>query len=337
MSGGCEQVLRPPRHRHRIAQVALYGSFSSNGAPPDALGGATPRLPLWLLVLSRLPWRVLYGGAACLAFLAHRVLRYRLDVVRANVRGSFPELGAHAHRRIVRGYYRRLGELAAEVVKAATLAPRELDGRVTFCNLDVVQKELDADHSVLIVAAHQCNWEWLLLALSLKLDCPLAAAYKPLHGARAERWMRQLRTRFGGTLIPAKELLSHVLRRRGPQVIAMIADQEPVTSDHKWWTRFLDRPTAFYMGPEKIAQVTRHTAVFAAMRRIARGRYEVTFEPLAGARAALEPGEITERYARLVEAQIRASPEDWTWSHRRWKLRRPLYGAGASALDAGSV
>jgi hypothetical protein len=51
------------------------------------------------------------------------------------------------------------------------------------------------------------------------------------------------------------------------------------------------------------------------------------------------PGEITERYARCVEAQVRASPPDWTWSHRRWKLRRPMYAAtsppGPEAADEG--
>src|SRR5690348_10873385 len=299
--------------------------------------GAGPQLPLALRALSRLPWPVVYGSTACLALLAHRVLRYRLAVVRDNVRGSFPDLDARARRRIVRGYYRRLGELAAEIVKSATLAPRELEARVRLRNLEHVRSELAAGRSVLIAAAHQCNWEWVLLALSLSLGFPLAAAYKPLHGARGERWMRLLRTRFGGTLVPAKELLGHLMKNRSPQAIAMVADQEPVTSDFKWWTRFLGRPTAFYMGPEKIAQATRLAVVFAAMRRIARGRYEVSFEPLAPARAPLEPGRITERYARLVEAQTLASPEDWTWSHRRWKLKRPLYGASANTLDAGSV
>ncbi|MGH8220079.1 MAG: lysophospholipid acyltransferase family protein [Steroidobacteraceae bacterium] len=306
---------------------------TDEGCPP---GAATP-LPFALRALSRLPWPMMYGAAACLACLAHHVLRYRLEVVRANVCSSFPQLDARARRRIVRGYYGRLGELAAEVVKAATLAPRELEERVALRNLDVLRGELEGGRSVLIVAAHQCNWEWMLLVMSLKLGFPLAAAYKPLHGSRAERWMRLLRTRFGGTLIPAKELLGHLIRNRSPQAVAMVADQEPVTSEFKWWTRFLGRATAFYMGPEKIAQATRLAVVFAAGRRIARGRYEISFEPLAPARATLEPGEITERYARLVEAQILASPEDWTWSHRRWKLKRPLYGAGASALDAGSI
>lgn len=301
---------------------------------PDARSSETP-LPRWLGAISRLPWGLLYAVGSCLALLAYRVARYRLDVVRGNIAGAFPELAPRARRRLERDYYRRLGELVAEVVKSATLSAEELDRRVTLRNLAAARGELDAGRSVLIVAAHQCNWEWLLLALTLKLGYPLDAAYKPLHGARSERLMRSIRTRFGGTLIPAKEILGRILSRRGARAIAMVADQEPVTSDYKWWTQFLNRSTAFYMGPEKIAQATRYAVLFASMRRIERGRYEVALEPLLAARAPLEAGALTERYARRVEAQVRASPQDWTWSHRRWKLRRPVYSTAASALDQG--
>ena len=62
------------------------------------------------------------------------------------------------------------------------------------------------------------------------------------------------------------------------------------------------------------------------MRRLARGRYEMAFEPLAPPGEKLRPGELTERYAQRVEAQIRASPPDWPWSHKRWELKKSLYG-----------
>ena len=33
------------------------------------------------------------------------------------------------------------------------------------------------------------------------------------------------------------------------------------------------------------------------------------------------PGEITERYMRKLEGIIIKKPEDWLWSHRRWKSK----------------
>lgn len=306
--------------------------MSAHSSPATEAAIAPP--PAWLRALSRLSWGVLYGVSACLAWLAHRVARYRLEVVRANIAGCFPELDARQRRRIEAEYYRSLGEMLTEVLKAASITREEIASRVSLHNVELLQGELAAGRSVLVVAAHHGNWEWLLLALSVALGYPVDAAYKPLRGA-GERLMRGIRTRFGSTLVPAKELLSRILRTRQARALAMVADQEPVSSDFKWWTQFLGRPTAFYMGPEKIAQAARFAVVFAGMQRTARGHYRVEFQPIAAAREALATGAITERYARLVEAQVRASPAGWTWSHRRWKLRRAMYAAGAVETDQG--
>jgi KDO2-lipid IV(A) lauroyltransferase len=167
----------------------------------------------------------------------------------------------------------------------------------------------------------------MLLALSTQLGIPVDAAYKPLVDSWAEIEMRKLRSRFGARLIPAQELLGDIIKQRhAPRVIAMVADQEPVTSERKHWLKFLNRDTAFFLGPEEITRATRYAAFFLGLKRTARGHYEVEFLPLAAAGEALTPGEFTARYARLVEDQIRAAPADWPWSHKRWKLKKPLYG-----------
>jgi KDO2-lipid IV(A) lauroyltransferase len=88
----------------------------------------------------------------------------------------------------------------------------------------------------------------------------------------------------------------------------------------------LNRETAFYMGAEEIARVTRYPAFFVGMRRLQRGYYQIDVQPLTRDGETLTTGEMTERYARLVEAQIRAAPPDWPWSHKRWRLKKGLYG-----------
>ena len=280
-------------------------------------------MPLWLRVLSRTPWTLFYGIARFFSWTMHHVLRYRLSVVRSNLSGALASREPRELRGIESHFYRILGELVVEAVKGATMSPEELRSRVRLHNLNVIREELDAGRSVLIVAAHQCNWEWMLLAMSLELGHPLDAAYKPLRGKQGERAMRAIRTRFGSNLIPAKEVLSSIIAKRGQvQAVAMVADQEPVTTDYKWWTHFMNRETAFYMGPEKIARATRFAVIFAFMRRLSRGRYEVSFEKISAAREQFENGTITERYARLVEREILANPGDWMWSHRRWRLQK---------------
>jgi Kdo2-lipid IVA lauroyltransferase/acyltransferase len=208
------------------------------------------------------------------------------------------------------------------------MPPDEIRRRVRIFNLEPLRELLAKGQSVLLVAAHQCNWEWMLLAMSVELEYPVDAAYKPLVDPWAEREMKTVRSRFGSRLIPAKELLPDMIRRRDiTRVVAMVADQEPTTSEHKHWTRFLNRDTAFYMGPEEISRVTKLPVFFIVMRRVSRGYYEMGFEPLATPAENLQTGELTERYARRVERQIHEGPADWPWSHKRWKLKKSVYGA----------
>jgi Kdo2-lipid IVA lauroyltransferase/acyltransferase len=202
-----------------------------------------------------------------------------------------------------------------------------MSARVRILNLPIARRYLDGGQSVMFVTSHLCNWEWLLQGVALQLGYPLDAAYKPLHDQWAERLMLELRSRFGARLIPAKGLLADFLGRRGiVRAVAMNADQAPVSTDKRYWTQFLGQDTAFYIGAEQIARAMRLPLMYLVMRRVRRGSYEVELRPLWDGRESVEANAITERYARACEVDVLASPADWLWSYRRWRLKKPLYG-----------
>jgi len=280
-------------------------------------------------MLSAVPFPAHYALASFLGWLAYRVFPYRQEVVRENMTKAFPELDEAGLRSTMKRYYLGFAQVLVELIKAASLPADEFLRRVKINGLEGPRALLDAGKPVLLVAAHQCNWEWMLLGLSQQLGYRIDAAYKPLVNPWAEREMLAIRTRFGSRLVPAKTLLGDIIKhRKDVRAVCMVADQEPTTSEHKHWTRFLNRETAFYLGAEEIARVTRYPAFFVGMRRLKPGFYEIDVQPLTREGETLTTGEMTERYARLVEAQIRAAPPDWPWSHKRWRLKKGLYGKG---------
>jgi len=291
----------------------------------------TPEEPLWLAVVASLPLGVLYALTGTVTTLM-RWFGIRRETVRENLAACFPELSSREIDRLVRAHYAHVGQMAAEAFKAARMAPEELARRVAIEGIELPRTALAAGKPVLLIASHQANWEWVLHGLALNLGYPLDVGYKPIRSGWAERAMRYIRTRFGARLIPAKELLPDLLKRRSVvRGIAMLADQGPTSADFRHWLNFLGRETAFYMGAEKMAQATRYATFFVGMKRTSKGRYAIEFVPLAAAGEKLPEGELTERYARLVEAEIRAAPADWTWTHRRWRLKPPLYGERTQA------
>ncbi len=293
-------------------------------APP-----ASDLRPWWLRTLAALPLPVLYGITAALMFIVYRVMRHRVARVRDQIAACFPQRDARQVRALVTAHYYQVADIIAEAVKAAHWTREQMAERVQMVNLALPQRLLAEGKPVLLLAAHQANWEWVLHALALNLGQPLDVGYKPIKAPWAQRMMYAIRTRFGAHLVPAKELLADMLKRRAiVRGIAMLGDQEPLHDSQKHWTTFLGRDTAFYMGGEQMSRATRYAGVFVAMRRLRRGWYQIEFYPIAEHGERLEPGEFTERYARHVEREILAAPQDWTWGHKRWKLRRSLYESG---------
>lgn len=265
---------------------------------------------------------VLHGIASGIAWL-NRLWPHRGPIVLEHLRRAFPE-GSEAERLALRRqFYASYADVLVEIIKSAGISGAELDRRMRFSNLEQLQQSLRDGTPVILLAAHQCNWEWILLGLSRQLGFPVDAAYKPLRNGWADELMLGLRSRFGARMIAAPQLLRDMVgRRRQPRLIALVADQEPVASDRRHWTVFLNRDSAFFMGADVIAKTLQYPTFFVAIERIGRGEYQANFEALWMPGEPLQPGELTERYARRVERQIHASPADWPWSHKRWRLQR---------------
>ncbi|HEX9140073.1 MAG TPA: hypothetical protein VF848_09800 [Steroidobacteraceae bacterium] len=276
-----------------------------------------------LRLIGSLPLPVLYAIGAVLALIVRYGLRYRVGVARDNLRRCFPHWSAAEAQRVLNEHYRRQGELAAEILKLAAIGREPLRARVRFLDLAPIKAHLAAGQSVLLVGAHQCNWEWLLAVTAMDTGVPFFAAYKPPSSAVADRSMLRLRGRFGVHMLAGKSLLRELARQRQrTHVVGMMADQMPTTSAGRVWLNFLGRETAFFPGPAEIARICRYPTYFIAMRRVRRGFYESWFEPVAMAGESLDTMQFTVRYAARIEAEVKTSPADWAWTHRRWKFGR---------------
>jgi Kdo2-lipid IVA lauroyltransferase/acyltransferase len=282
-------------------------------------------------LLSRVPLCLLYALARSVYVLAFYMTRYRRHVIEPQIDRVFPALDVAARRQIHRQFIRNYCDVMVEILKSFTMTAKSLRARVRIRNVDVARRYLDAGQSVMLVTSHLCNWEWLLQGVTLQLSFPVDAAYKPLPDQSGERLMFDMRSRFGATLIPAKDLLAEVLRRRSiVRAIAVNADQAPAASERHQWLSFLGRDTAFYVGAEQIARAVRLPMIYLSMRRVRRGHYDVQLRELWDGRELTTSGALTARYASACELDVLASPADWLWTYRRWRFPKPLYGADST-------
>ncbi|MGM9508389.1 lysophospholipid acyltransferase family protein [Larkinella sp. GY13] len=276
--------------------------------------------------LSRVPIAALYVVSDVLFYLLAYVIRYRKTVIDTNLKRSFPEKSDTERRQIAKKFYRNFADVLVETFKLPGLSANELQKRVLFTNKELVQDKLAQGQAVLIMASHQCNWEWAPSA-SVVNGMPADAVYKKLANPASERLVHYIRSSFGAKPVPMKALLRQmVIRRNDPRLIALVADQIPDQPEYGYWTSFMNQETPFYPGTERLARSFGLPVFYIEMQRVRRGYYAMTFYPIAEPPyPALPEGDILNRYRDLLESTIRKAPSDWLWSHKRWKHQRDKY------------
>ena len=102
------------------------------------------------------------------------------------------------------------------------------------------------------------------------------------------------------------------------------SDQSPRKNKANYWGMFLNNYVPIHTGAETIAKKYNMAVVFMDVQKIKRGYYEVSFDTITEEPKKFSDFEITERFIELLEKQIINKPEYYTWTHKRFKLRKTI-------------
>lgn len=294
------------------------------------------RVRYWLLLNScraagALPTWVLYHFFQDLLYFAiYKVARYRLKVVRGNLRNSFPEKTPEQLHEIERRFYRHLSEVVVDTVDLVNISRRELEERIHFTNVDEVEAQMQGKDWIAALAHFGC-WEYFG-AYQLHTASQVIGVYRPLHEKAFDEYYKYMRSRFGLRPVAMHCLLRNIVQNKKNgcrQILGLIADQTPPEPEINHWFDFLHQPTAFFMGVEKLSLKFGMPVYVMSLSKVSRAHYEVSFHPIYDGVEPVQEFEITKRYAAELEKMIRCSPELWMWSHRRWK-HKPVPAAPES-------
>lgn len=253
-----------------------------------------------------------------------RIIGYRKQLVWENLRNSFPDKSREELLVIRKKFYKHLCDIFLETFKTLTVSKSVM---LKHCYFSPEAKTLfdslaAQKRSAILVMGHIGNWEWAGNTFSLECDQQLYVIYHPLANKYLNNLVYNMRTRFNTRLIAMRETYKEMASRRAEvNVTAFIADQTP-HRENAYWTMFLNQDTAVFTGTEKIARKLNYPVVYAQVKKVKRGYYEINAEMLVENPSATTEGEITKLHTRRLEKDIIAQPETWLWSHRRWKHKR---------------
>jgi len=275
-------------------------------------------------VISKLPFRCLYILSDFLYVLLYYVFRYRKAVVSTNLKNSFPEKNEEEIKKIAKQYYRNLADLVVEVIKMRSITSDQLLKRISFENIEILRDLSKQNKSVIVAIGHCGNWEWTGLTMGLISEQKGYAIVKPLSDKRFDKYMTLLRSRLmADSIILFKETFRTLIRNKDRITFNVFAaDQTPTKSEINYWGQFFNQETGFFLGVEKIAVSLDMGVVFADIQRVGRGKYNAVFSLISDDPKNSGEHEIIKKYISLLEQSITRAPDNWLWSHKRWKHKR---------------
>lgn len=274
-----------------------------------------------LVLFSRLPLKVLYFFSDVFSLLNYYIIGYRKKVVFENLKNSFPEKTEPELRRIQKEFFRNFGDFMVETLKAFTISSEELENLVTYENLDFFEKAYLQKKNVIILTGHTFNWEFTTLFAQKVPQENFYAIYKKLQSEFWDKKIIESRGRFGFSLLESKEVMRHFITQEndGNSVYGFLSDQSPSWGKSQFGVTFLNQKTPVLTGYNRIPRKDNFLYCFAEIVKIKRGKYHIKFIEILPENEKFEEHELVIKFNQYLERTIRKQPENWLWSHKRWK------------------
>jgi len=274
-----------------------------------------------------LPLDLLYIASDFVYFILYYIIRYRRSVVEDNLARCFPHKAKSERDSVCRQFYHNFADYIFETIKLLHISDWEIKSRISFENLDIIDRFVADGRSVAVYFSHCGNWEWApsvtLHFYNEGVKTVFCQVYRPLKNRIFDSLMLKVRSRFGSLSIRKSVVLRHLLELRRDNfmsVTGFMSDQKPSHGDPTLPLVFLGRPTAFITGTEELARRLKMAAVYWDMYKISRGHYKVVTRVITDDVSQTDRGDVTRAYASMLQDTIIRNPSIWLWTHKRWKI-----------------
>jgi KDO2-lipid IV(A) lauroyltransferase len=295
---------------------AVRAEFLKPSYWPTWLGIAILRL------FEPLPHKLTYLLGRRLGLFLHLFETPFKRTARRNIELCLPELSAEERAAILREHFAGLGEAVFETAISWWSSDARIRRLTYMDGLDNLKAAQATGRGVLLLSAHFSSIEIGCRALAARM--PLNVMYRPtkneligefVHSRRAVQTRRAIRRDDVRTLVKAL---------RDGDVVWYAPDQSFRKKGAEMVTLF-GIPAATNVATTRIAGMTNALVLPYFFERLPGGGYRGVIHPPLENFPTEDPIADTERFNRLVEAQVRRIPAQYLWIHRRFKGLTPDY------------
>ncbi len=223
---------------------------------------------------------------------------------------------------IARQVFANIGRTLVESSRLQKLGRDRAASMVTGPGRELFDRAMANGRGAILLTAHFGNWE-LLGAWLASLGYPTDFVVATQHNLKVDRLLQENRRALGVEVISTATSARPVFKAlNANHVVALVADQH--APGGSLVLDFFDRPAAWSKGLALFSIRSGCPLIPVLLRRESFDRHilmpgELILPPNSGDEEKDIESMIV-KYRGFLEAGIRAYPDQWMWTHRRWKL-----------------
>ena len=275
----------------------------------------------FLKICAKLPYRIRYGIAVILGWLAYYLVSPRRKVGETNLRLCFPEKDEAWRCHLLKQHFRHMALMILDYGICWYGSDQQLKNAVRYQDKHYLDDALNNGEKVILLYPHFTCLEMGVGALNQ--DVPFISIYSHQKNKELDEQLLRGRQRFNNTfLIGRTESLRTIIKqiKISDAPFLYLPDQDFGAKDSVF-APFFGVPTATITGLSRIAKLTQASVIPMIPKRQPDGSIIMQFYPKWLDFPSQDLLADATRMNQFIEQRIREVPEQYYWLHKRFKTR----------------
>ena len=241
------------------------------------------------------------------------------NLIKENIINAYPKIENKDLKKIINGMWGNYGRILSEYVFMKNFRNSKLSDNIIIKGQEILDKIKSENKPVIFISGHFNNFELMAMHIE-KSGLEVAAIYRPLNNKFLNFFMEKIRKKFickhqikkgiSGT----KKILNHF---KNGTSIALMIDQR-LSQGIK--TNFFNQEALTTTIPAQFVKKFNCKIVPIYIERINKFNFALkVYEPISYSKDETIHN-ITSDLNKILEKMILKNPEQWIWSHNRWKV-----------------
>ena len=239
-------------------------------------------------------------------------------LIDTNIKKALPNINSEDLKKTTRLMWNNYGRIFAEYVFIKSFRNGKLNSRISIEGQDILEEIKKLNQQVVFISGHFSNFELMAMHLE-KVGIKLTAIYRPLNNIFLNIIMENIRKKYicknqikkgiGGM----KKIIH--LKRQNYSTALMIDQRvsEGIRSN------FFNNPALTTTIPAQLVKKFKIPVVPIFIERVNNLNFKITVSKPINFTDSDSIEKITDDLNKVLETMILHKPEQWIWSHNRWK------------------